>query len=116
MAHIENLESIIQEYKSTRKAIFSDEKDTKKCASQTQEEENKQPDEVHKKSSKEKNIPIAEKILLTLEEAALLTGIGQNKLREISNKEDCPFVLWNGSKRMFKMEKLIAFLNSAFSL
>ena len=65
---------------------------------------------------KEKNIPIAEKILLTLEEAALLTGIGQNKLREISNKEDCPFVLWNGSKRMFKMEKLIAFLNAAFSL
>lgn len=116
MAHIENLESIMQEYKSTRKAVFSDEKDKKNFVSQTQERKNKQPDEVHKKSSKEKNVPIAEKILLTLEEAAILTGIGQNKLREISNREDCPFVLWNGSKRMFKREKLVNYLCSAFSI
>lgn len=63
-----------------------------------------------------KSIPITEKVLLTLEEAALLTGVGQNKLREISNGEDCPFVLWNGNKRMFKREKLIGYLCSAFSI
>ena len=64
----------------------------------------------------ERTVPITEKILLTLEEAALLTGIGQNKLREISNEDNCPFVLWNGSKRMFKREKLISFLNTVFSI
>ena len=63
-----------------------------------------------------KSISLAEKVLLTLEEAALLTGIGQNKLREISNGKDCPFVLWNGSKRMFKREKLIGYLCSVFSI
>jgi hypothetical protein len=61
-------------------------------------------------------VPIQSKALLTIEEAALFTGIGQNKLREISNEDNCPFVLWNGSKRMFKREKLTAYLYSMFSI
>lgn len=44
------------------------------------------------------NIPIWEKVNLTLEEYAAYSGIGINKLRELSNDEHCPFVLWVGTK------------------
>ena len=50
------------------------------------------------------------------EEAASYTGIGVNKLREISNDEKCDFVLWNGSRRLFKREKLESYLNAAYSI
>jgi hypothetical protein len=74
------------------------------------------PVEHRRKEPGEKYVPIQSKALLTIEEAALFTGIGQNKLREISNEDNCPFVLWNGSKRMFKREKLTAYLYSMFSI
>ena len=54
--------------------------------------------------------------LLTLDEAAKYTGIGVNKLREISNDDDCDFILWNGSRRMFKKEKLKNYLYGAYSI
>lgn len=61
-------------------------------------------------------IPIWQKAMLTLDEAASYTGIGINKLREISNDENCNFVLWNGSRRMLKREKLEAYLNGTYSI
>ena len=61
-------------------------------------------------------IPIWQKATLTLEEAASLTGIGINKLRDLSNSENCDFVLWNGSKRLLKREKLESFLNRSYSI
>ena len=61
-------------------------------------------------------VPIWQKTTLTLEEAANYTGIGINKLCDLSNEEDCNFVLWNGSKRLLKREKLEAFLNRSYSI
>lgn len=61
-------------------------------------------------------IPIWQKATLTLEEAASYTGLGVNKLREMSNKEDCDFVLWNGSKRLLKRQKLEKYLERAYSV
>ena len=61
-------------------------------------------------------VPISEKCLLTLEEAAAYTGIGICKLREMSNDERCDFVLWNGTKRMLKKGKLKAYLEAAYSI
>lgn len=61
-------------------------------------------------------VPIQVKVLLTLEEAAEYTGLGMQKLRNISNFESCGFVLWNGSKRMFKRKKLEAYLEEAYSI
>lgn len=61
-------------------------------------------------------VPIWQKTMLTLEEAASLTGIGINKLRDLSNDETCNFVLWNDSKRLLKRERLEAFLNRAYSI
>lgn len=60
--------------------------------------------------------PIWRKELLTLEEASSHTGIGINKLRDLSNSEGCDFVLWNGSKRLLKRKRLEAFLDRQYSL
>ena len=61
-------------------------------------------------------VPIWEKSNLTLEEAAVYSGIGQAKLRELSNDENCPFVLWNGTKRLLKRKKLDEFIERAYSI
>lgn len=61
-------------------------------------------------------IPIGEKVMLTLEEASSYTGIGINKLRELSNHENCDFVLWNGTRRLLKRKKLEEFLNNSYSI
>ena len=49
---------------------------------------------------KKEIVPIWEKSNLTLEEAAAYSNIGVNKLREITNCENCDFVLWVGNKRL----------------
>ena len=43
-------------------------------------------------------VPIWEKSNLTLEEAAAYSGIGINKLREITNEPGCKFVFFIGKK------------------
>lgn len=53
-----------------------------------------------------KEVPIWEKSNLTIEEAALYSGIGQSKLRKLTDDRNCPFVLWNGTKRLIKRRKL----------
>lgn len=63
-----------------------------------------------------KQIPIWEKVNLTLEEAAAYSGIGQNKLREITNDPRCDFVLWVGTKRLIKREQLVAYLRRVTSV
>ena len=61
-------------------------------------------------------VPVWEKLNLTLEEAAAYSGIGIYKLRELSDDDDCPFVLWNGSKRLLKRRKLDEYLEKQFSI
>ena len=63
-----------------------------------------------------KEVPIWEKSNLTLEEAAAYSGIGINKLRDLSNREDCEFVLWVGSKRLIKRRLLDRFLERCFEV
>ena len=63
-----------------------------------------------------KEVPIWEKSNLTLEEAAAYSGIGINKLREITNDERCQFVLWVGAKRLIKRKLLDKYLESAYSI
>lgn len=63
-----------------------------------------------------KEIPIWEKSNLTLEEAAAYSGIGINKIREISNAKDCDFVLWGGNKRLIKRQRFDQFINRSYSI
>lgn len=67
--------------------------------------------------AKEKlEIPVWEKSYLTLEEAVAYSGIGSTKLKEITNSEFCPFVLWNGRKRMFKRRLMDEYLDNEYSI
>ena len=61
-------------------------------------------------------IPIWKKSNLTVEEAAAYSGIGSQKLREMSDSEYCSFVLWNGAKRLIKREKLDKYLAEMYSI
>jgi excisionase family DNA binding protein len=66
---------------------------------------------VHSKGENMKyEVPIWEKSNLTLEEAAAYSGIGINKLREITNEPGCNFVLFVGTKRLIKRRLLDAYL------
>lgn len=65
---------------------------------------------------KQYEVPIWEKVNLTLEEASAYTGIGINKLREITNERNCDFVLFVGKKRLIKRKKLETYLESTFSI
>lgn len=61
-------------------------------------------------------VPIWEKSNLTLEEAAAYSGIGINKLRKLIDREDCRFVLWNGSKRLIKRKGLDEYTEKMYSI
>lgn len=67
-------------------------------------------------SSIVKEVPIWEKSNLTVEEAAAYTGIGINKIREMSNGDNCPFVLWVGNKRLIKRRKFDEYVEKQFSI
>uniref|UniRef100_UPI004055E06E excisionase n=1 Tax=Agathobacter sp. TaxID=2021311 RepID=UPI004055E06E len=61
-------------------------------------------------------VPIWEKSNLTLEEAAAYSGIGVNKLRKLSDDENCGFVLWIGAKRLIKRRQLDEYTEQMYSL
>ena len=64
----------------------------------------------------ERSVPVWEKSMLTLKEAAQYFGIGINKLRELTYAENCPYVLFVGNKRMIKRRVLDTYLEQAFSI
>lgn len=63
-----------------------------------------------------KEIPLWEKSNLTLEEASAYSGIGINKLRELSNDKNCPFVLWVGNKRLIKRKLFDSYIEKMYSI
>lgn len=63
-----------------------------------------------------KEVPIWEKSNLTLEETAAYSGIGINKLRLLTDKEDCNFVLWIGTKRLIKRKKFDEYIEKMYSI
>ena len=62
------------------------------------------------------SVPIWEKANLTLEEAAAYYGIGINKLRALTDTDNCPYVLWVGSKRLIKRKAFEKYLESLYSV
>ena len=63
-----------------------------------------------------KEVPIWEKTTLTLTEAAAYSGIGIHKLRRLTDKADCNFVLFNGTKRLIKRRKLDEYIEKNYSI
>lgn len=63
-----------------------------------------------------KEVLIWEKSNLTLEEAAAYSGIGINKLRDLTSEQNCQFVLWVGSKRLIKRRLFDKFIEQEYSI
>lgn len=63
-----------------------------------------------------KEVPIWEKANLTLEEAAAYSGIGINKLRDLTSEQDCRFVLWVGNKRLIKRRLFDKYIEQEYSI
>ena len=65
---------------------------------------------------KELDVRICEKPTLSIYEASAYTGIGIRKLAKMASMPNCEFILYVGSKRMFKREKLVEYLESHYSV
>lgn len=66
-------------------------------------------------NTKEK-VPIWEKALLTVPEASEYFGIGEKKIRELAEKPNCKFVLWNGSKCLIKRRLMNLYIENEHSI
>ena len=53
---------------------------------------------------------------LNAAEAAAYSGIGRNKLRELSQQKNCPFAVWLGGKLYIIREKLDDFTDKQFKI
>ena len=63
-----------------------------------------------------KEVPICHKANLTINEAAAYSNIGLSKLREMTESEDCNFVLWVGNKRLIKRVLFDKYLSEIYSV
>lgn len=43
-------------------------------------------------------------------------GIGQNKLRELTDSNNCPYVIWCGNKRLIKRKLFAEYLEKQYSI
>lgn len=61
-------------------------------------------------------ISIKDKPMLTIDEAAVLYNIGQHKLRELTDDDNCNFVLFVGRKKLIKKAVFENYLSKAYSI
>lgn len=61
-------------------------------------------------------VPVWEKLNLTVEEAAAYSNIGQGTLRDLLRKPNCPFVLYIGSKMLIKRKAFEQFVNKEIEI
>lgn len=61
-------------------------------------------------------IPVWEKMNLTLEEAAEYSNIGVNRLRTLSNDPRCKFVVFVGKKRLIKRKEFEKFISEQIEI
>ena len=61
-------------------------------------------------------VPIWEKELLSVKEAAAYFGIGENKIREMTDGQTCKYVLWVGNKRLIKRRMFQQVLEQQYSI
>ena len=60
-------------------------------------------------------VPVWLNTTLTLDEATAYSGLGRDKLIELSMKDELGLVLWVGRKRLFKRQKLDDYINREYS-
>ena len=57
-------------------------------------------------------VPIPEKVLLSIREAAEYSNIGINKINSMLNTPNCPFALFVGTKKLVKRKKFEDFIQN----
>lgn len=57
-------------------------------------------------------VDVKDKLNLTVEEAAVYSNIGVNKLGELIKQPRCPFVLYVGKKRLIKRREFEKYIES----
>ena len=62
------------------------------------------------------NIPIQEKLCLTVEETAAYSNIGIKKISEIINNPMCDFVLHVGKKRLVKRKEFEKYIKKTLEV
>lgn len=65
--------------------------------------------------SKQIDIPVWEKMNLTIEEAVAYSGIGENSIRDIV-KQEVPFVLKIGNKKLIKRKKFEEWISDRYAI
>ncbi len=63
-----------------------------------------------------KEVPIKDKLNLTIEEAAAYSNIGINRIDKMAKDPKCPFVLYVGRKKLIKRVAFEKYINSALEL
>lgn len=61
-------------------------------------------------------VPIWEKMTLTIEEAAAYSNIGINKIDELAKKPQCPFVIYIGRKKLIKRKEFEKYISDNIEL
>lgn len=69
-----------------------------------------------KRRKKNRKSEYLKKLLLSINEANALSGIGQNKFRELTLDPRCPFVLFVGRKRLIKRKAFEAFIDKELEI
>lgn len=62
------------------------------------------------------DIPIWEKINLTIEEAAAYSNIGINRIDEMAKRPNCSFVLYVGKKKLIRRKEFEKYLENVIEL
>ena len=65
---------------------------------------------------KKPEVSIWQKSMLTLEEAAAYSGVGINKIQEITNRKECKFVLFVGTRRLIKRRLFDEYLENTYAI
>ena len=61
-------------------------------------------------------VPSWRKSNLFSDEAAAYSGISRDKLYEMTNRENCPFVLWIGHRRLIKRQVFDEYIANMYSV
>lgn len=61
-------------------------------------------------------VPLWHKTNLSIEEAVAYTGIGRDKLYEMTSWDNCPFVLWIGNRRLIKRQVFDEYIANMYSV
>ena len=61
-------------------------------------------------SDNESKLPIHQKMLLTIREAAEYSNIGINKIDSMLKQPNCPFVLYVGTRKLVKRKEFEAYI------